>query len=130
MISHELRLGEIGGPLQANGKGVQTGPVGLRLGVVLDTHLRVFLSDGRDDGRVETTREQHTIRHITHQLALHGVLQGIVDGLHTGRIILHSIILHPVALVVTLHTWLTAPVIVTWQEGLIVVALTFERLQL
>ena len=46
MISHELCLGEIGSAFQANGKGVQTGPVGLRLGVVLNTHLGVFLSDG------------------------------------------------------------------------------------
>ena len=54
MISHQLRLSEIGGTLQTDGKGVQTGPVSLGLGIVLDTHLGVFLSDGRDDGGIES----------------------------------------------------------------------------
>ena len=46
MIGHQLCLGEIGSALQTHGKGVQTRPVGLRLGIVLNTHLGVFLSDG------------------------------------------------------------------------------------
>ena len=129
MISHKFRLSEVRSPLQTDGKGVKTGPVGFRLGIVLDTHLRVFLSDGRDDRRVETTREQHTIRHIAHQLTLHGILKGIVDGLNTGRIILHGIILEPIALIVTFHAWLTAPVIMAWQEGLIALTLTLEGFQ-
>ena len=46
MIGHETGLGQIGGALQTHGKGVETGPIGLGLGVVLDTHLGVFLGDG------------------------------------------------------------------------------------
>lgn len=54
MIGYEFGLGEIRGTLQTYGEGVQTGPVGPGLGVVFDTHLRVFLGDGGNDAAVET----------------------------------------------------------------------------
>ncbi len=64
MVGHEFGLCQIWRTLQSYGKGVQTGPVGFRLGIVLDTHLRVFLSNGGNDGRIQTTRKQHAVWHI------------------------------------------------------------------
>ena len=129
MVGHELRLGQVGRTLQTHGKRVQTGPVGLGLGVVLDTHLTVFLGNGRDDAGVETAREEHTIGHVGHQLTPDGILQCIVDSLDRGRIILHGIIFEPVALVVALHAWVGTPIVMTGQERLVVLALSFERFQ-
>ena len=54
MIGHQLGLRQVGGSLQTHGEGVETGPVGFRAGIVLDTHLGVFLGDGRDHRGVET----------------------------------------------------------------------------
>ena len=129
MVGHELRLGQVGRTLQTHGKRVQTGPVGLGLRVVLDTHLTVFLGNGRDDAGVESAREQHAIRDVGHQLALHGILQGVVDSLDRGRIILHGLIFEPVALVVALHAGVGTPVVMAGEERLVVLALSFERFQ-
>ena len=46
MVGHEFGLCQVGGALQSDGKRVQTRPVGFALAILLDTHLRVFLSDG------------------------------------------------------------------------------------
>ena len=130
MVGHEFGLGEIWRSLQTYGKGVQTGPVGTRLGIILDTHLGIFLGNGRDHAGVQATGEQHAIGHIRHQLSLHGGLEGIVDNLHTGGIVLHRVVLHPVSTIIPLHAWIHAPVVMAGQERLIALALTFEGLQL
>ena len=54
MISHQLCLGEIGSTLKTDGKGVQTGPIGFGLRVILDTHLRILLGNSGNHGGVET----------------------------------------------------------------------------
>ena len=129
MVGHEFGLRQVRGALQSYGKRVQAGPVGLGLRVVLNTHLRVFLGNGRDDRRVETAREQHTVGHITHQLTLDGSLQRIVDGFDTGGIVLHGVVLHPIATIVPFHSWVYTPIVVSGQEGLIALALAFEGFQ-
>ena len=49
MVGYHLGLGQIGRTFQAHSEGVQTGPVGTRLRVVLDTMLAELLGNGRDD---------------------------------------------------------------------------------
>ena len=100
MVGHHLGLGKVGRALQADGKGVQAGPVGAGLGVVLDTVFAELLGNGGDDAGVQTAAEQHAIGDITHQLALNGGLEAIADCLDTCLIIFHSIILHPVATII------------------------------
>ena len=87
VVGHESRLGQVGSPLQSHGEGVQAGPVGLGLRVVLDAMLAELLGDGGDDAAVETAGEQYTIRNIGHELALHGSFKGIVDGLNTEAVL-------------------------------------------
>ena len=126
VVGHQLGLGQVGSTLQTNGKGVQTGPIGFGLRVILDAVLREFLGDGRDDGGIESARKQHTIGHIGHELALNSSGQSVSDSLNTCRIVLHGFILHPVTTVVPLHSWVYAPVIMTWQERLVALTLSFE----
>ena len=52
-----------------------------------------------------------------------------MDSLAAGRIILDGIVLHPVAAVVPLLTWIDTPVIMSGQEGLVALTLAFEGLQ-
>ena len=108
---------------------MQTGPVGLGLAVILDAVFAELLRQCRDDTTVKTTAQQHTIGHVTHQLALHGSSKSITDSLHRSRIILHVIIVEPVTLIVALHTWLLAPVVVTGQEGFEALALSLKGLE-
>ena len=61
---------------------------------------------------------------------LHGICQRIVDILNAGRVVLHSIILHPVATIVPLHAWVNTPIVMTWQEWLVALTLAFEGFQL
>ena len=130
MIGHKFGLCQIRRTFQSYGKRVQTGPVGLGFRIVLNTHLGIFLGDGRDDAAVETTREQYTVRHVAHQLALHCIFEGIVDGLDRGGIILHSVVLHPVATIVPFLPGVDTPVVVAGKEGLVTLALAFEGLEL
>ena len=130
VVGHQLGLGQIGCTLQSYGKRVQAGPVGFGFRVVLDTHLAVFLGDGRDYTRVESARQQHTVRHVAHQLALNGTFECVVDSLYRCGVVLHGIVLHPVALVVTLLSWVGTPVVMAGQERLVVLALALEGFQL
>ena len=130
VVGHQLSFGQIGGALQSYGKRVQSGPVGFCFRVVLDTHLAEFLGDGRDNTRVESTRQQHTVRHVAHQLALNGTFECVVDSLYRCGVVLHGIVLHPVALVVTLLSWVGTPVVMAGQERLVVLALALEGFQL
>ena len=130
MVGYELRLGKVGRSLQTHGKRVQAGPVGACLRIILNTVLTELLGKCRDDTGVETAAEQHTVWHITHQLTLHGSSQTVTNGFNAGRIILHSIIVHPVTTVIPLLPWVNTPIIVSWQERLVAFALAFKGFQL
>ena len=52
-----------------------------------------------------------------------------MDGLNTGGVILHGIVLHPVATVVPLLTGIDTPIVVAGQEGLVTLALALEGFQ-
>ena len=130
MVGHEFGLGQIGGTFQAHSKRVQTGPVGARLRVVFDAVLAELLGDGGDDRRIQATRQQHAVRYVRHQLTLHSILQCIVDSFNTSRIVLHGIVVHPVATIVPFLTWIDTPVIMARQERLVAFTLSFKGLQL
>ena len=109
---------------------MQTGPIGTRLGVVLDAVLAELLCEGRDDAGIQTATEQHAVGHVTHQLALHGSSQAVTNGFYRGRVVLHGIILHPVTKIVPLLTWVNTPVVMSGEEGFVAFALTFEGFEL
>ena len=79
VVSHQLRLCQVGSALQANREGMQTRPIGSCLRIVLDAMLAELLSNGRDDRRIKPAAEQHTIGNVGHQLTLHGCSQSIAD---------------------------------------------------
>ena len=91
--------------------------------------LAELLGKGRDDTAVETTTQQYTIGHVTHQLTLHGGSKSVADSINGSSVILHGIVLHPVALIVALHAWFLAPVVVAWQEGFEALTLSLEGLE-
>ena len=130
MFGHEACLCQVGSTLQAYGKAVQARPVGACLRVVLDAMLAELLGEGGDDAAVETSGEEHAVRHVGHELSLHGGGEGIADGFDGGWVVLHGIKLHPVALVVLAHAALATPVVMAGQEGLVALALAFEGFQL
>lgn len=100
MISDKSCLCQVRSPLQSHCEGMQTGPVCLRLGVVLNTHLGITLRNGGDDRGIETATEQYAVWDIRHQLTLDGCPQCLTDILRTCPVILHGIIQHPVTVVV------------------------------
>jgi hypothetical protein len=52
-----------------------------------------------------------------------------VDSIDRSGIVFDSIIAEPVALIVAFHAWLLAPVVVTWQEWLVTLALAFQSFE-
>ena len=149
VLCHQSGFSQVGSALQSYGEGVQPWPVGLCLASVLYTYGREFLGNGRDDRRVESAAEQHSVGHVAHQLSLHRSLECVVY-LFDGSLLLwcslcqlfgsflavvdvvfllHGSILKPVACVVALHAWSLAVVIMSWEERLVVVALSFECLE-
>ena len=117
MLGHHAGLGQIGRTLQADGKGMQAGPPGAALRVVLDAVLRKALGNGGDDRRVEAAAEQHAVGHVGHQLTAHGILQSVVQVGDGGAVVLHGIVAHPVALIVALKARLQAPIVVAGGKG-------------
>ena len=150
VVGNQSCLCQIRRTLQTYGKGVKSRPVCLGLAPILHTGRREFFGYSRDDGRIETTTQQYAVRHITHQLALHRSLQCIVNLLHgclflRFRILqlgfsllsiiyliflLHGSVFKPITGIIALHARVLAIVIMTWEEWLVMVALTFQSFQL
>ena len=150
VLSNQSCFCQVRRTLQTNGEGMKSRPVSLGFATVLHTGRRILLGYGRDDGRIETTAQQYTVRNITHQLALYRSLQGIVNLLYRSlflrfRILqlgfsllsiinliflLHGSVFKPITGIVTLHARVLAVIIMTWEEWLVMVALTFQCLQL
>ena len=130
IIGHELSLSKVWRSFQAHRKRVEARPPCTFLVVVFYATLRKFLCNGTDDRRVETSRQQHAVRHIAHELTLHGSFKGIVDVGHTCRVVFHSVIREPVALIISLHSRLAAPIIVAGKERLIAVTLSLKSFKL
>ena len=82
MVCHFLGFGQVGGSLEAYGEAVELWPPSCRCIVCLHTHGGIFLCDGRDDRRVESAAQEHSVGHVAHELALNGSLQSVVDILH------------------------------------------------
>ena len=129
-LGHLAGSHQVGCPLQADCEGVELWPPSIDLVTALDTFCGVFLGDGRGDGGVESTGEQHAIGHVTHQLPLNGCLQRIVHILCAGGVVFHVVILHPVAGVPAGHLFLLAVIVVSREEGLIFCGETLQALQL
>ena len=150
VLGNQSCLRQIRRTLQTYGKGVKSRPVCLGFAPILHTGRREFFGYGRDDGRIETTAEENTVRNIAHQLALDGCFQGIVDFLYRSFLLrfcilqlgfsllliinliflLHGSVFKPITGIIALHARVLAIVIMTWKEWLVMVALTFQRLQL
>ena len=150
MIGNQSCLCQIRRTLQTNGEGVKSWPVCLGFAPILNTGRREFFGYGRDDGRIETTTEENTVRNIAHQLALDGCFEGIVNFCYSFLLLRHCInelfcnilliiylifLLHgsvfkPITGIIALHARVLAIVIMTRKEWLVMVALTFQRLQL
>ncbi len=134
VAGHEAGFGEVGSSLEPHGKGVKPWPVGWRLAVVLDAARGIALGNGRYHRRVEAAAQQHPIGHIAHELALDSGIEGIAQPCHCLMLVErgmgHSLVAHPVARVVALEAGGPAVVVVAGQEGLVVVAMPFKRLEL
>ena len=100
VLGHESRLLQVGSALQAHREAVQARPVGTCLRVVLYSVLAELLGNSRDDRGVQSAREQHAVRHVAHQLPLHSRRQRIMYFRNRSRIVLHSIIIEPIALII------------------------------
>src|SRR5690242_1572755 len=59
---------------------MQARPPGLAAVVVLDPLARELRGAGGDQRRIQPTGKQHPIRHVGHQLAMHGLLKRLAQG--------------------------------------------------
>ena len=91
VLGNLLCSGQVGATFQTDGKGVDTRPPGLCLVVFLHTGGGVFARKGSDDRGVQASREQNTVRHITHKLTMHGIGQGVPHNLRIRGSILDGI---------------------------------------
>ena len=150
VLGNQSCLCQVRRTLQTNGEGVQAWPVCLGFAPILHAGRRIFLGNGRDDGRIETTTQQYAVRNIAHQLALYRSLQGIVNLLHRSLFLrfcilqlgfsllliinliflLHGSVFKPITGIIALHARVLAVIIMAREEWLVVVALTFQSLQL
>ena len=128
-ISHLLRLYQVRSTLQAHGKAVQSRPPGLASSVILDTVLRETGRNGTGNRRIQAAAQQHTVRHVRHKLAFHSPDKGLPEFRDIGLIVLHGVIVEPVAAIPAHHTAVPAPPVMARQERLIFLAEAFEGLQ-
>ncbi|MNC03055.1 hypothetical protein D3C75_504480 [compost metagenome] len=130
VIGHLAGGGEIRRAFQAHGEGVQLGPPGLALAIVLYPAGGVELGDGGDDGGVQTAGEQHAVGHVTHQLAFDRRFQrGFQLGL-VADVVLDRTVLHPVPFVPLLEFAILAPEVMSGREGLDALAHRHQGLHL
>ena len=123
-------LGKVGRPFQSDGEGVELRPPCLLPSAGLDAPGSILLGDCRDDGAVESARQQHPVGNVAHQLALYGGFQGVMQFVHRRRVVFHGVIVRPFAFVPAGHLAFAAPVVVPRRERFVALALPFERLQL
>ena len=130
VFCHEPCLLQIRCSLESNSERMQAWPVCSRLAVVFNAILAEMLCYGRNDAAVETSTEENAVRHIAHQLPLDGLDESTAYILRGCRVVLHRVIIHPIALIVSSHTRaLSAPEIMTRQEGFIAFALSLKSFQ-
>ena len=134
IVGDKFCLGQVRSTFQADSKAVETGPIGTSLATIFNTCGRETLGNGGDDRRVQSAREQHTVRHVAHQLTLHGRHQSLTDllnGLTIGQSAFRTCLsFHPITVIIALHTRVLTPIVVAGQEGLVMIALAFQCFQL
>ena len=129
VLGHHAGLRQIGRALYADGKRVQTRPPGIGFVASLDSLCGIHIGNGRNYRTVQSAREQNSVGHVAHQLALDGGLQRVAKCGRIGTAVFNCLILKPVARPPALHTALAAAVVMAWQEGLVAVAEAFESLE-
>ena len=107
---------QVGRPFQPDGERVELRPPGPVAVVRFDAPVGVFLGDGRDDRRVEAARQQYAVGYVRHELPLDGRFQRLAQRLYVGAVVLHGVVLEPVALVPAHHFPLAARPVVPGQE--------------
>lgn len=75
-VGHLAGRREVGGAFESDGEGVEPGPPRPVAVVRFDAPVGEFPRHGRDDRRVETSRQQHAVGHVGHQLPLDGRFEG------------------------------------------------------
>ena len=118
VIGHLAGGSEIRRPFQADGEGVQLGPPGFALAIVFHPAGGIELGDGGDDGRIQTTGEQHAVGHVAHQLALDRRFQGRFELGLVADVVLDRRVLHPVPFIPLFKLAILAPQVVSRREGL------------
>ena len=68
MVGHFLRRGDIRASLEANAEAVHLGPPCFGIVFIVHALLREVLGNCCNDGRVESTADEETVRHIAHQM--------------------------------------------------------------
>ena len=129
-VCHLLGLCQVRSAFQTYRKAVKPRPPGCCPAVVLDTLLGETCRNGADYGRIQTAAEENSIRHVRHELSPYRGNEGLPELFHIGGIVLYIVILKPVTLVPGSHFSIPAPVIMTWQERLVLIAESLQGLEL
>ncbi|MCW0416460.1 hypothetical protein NB689_002214 [Xanthomonas sacchari] len=116
-LGGDRRGGQIRRALQADRERVQARPPGLGLVVLLDALACEARRHRRDQRRIQSTGEQHAVRHVGHQLAMHGALEGLAQFLLANLHALHRRVVAP-RLAVVLHQCAAGAVVVVARREL------------
>ena len=128
-VGHFASLNQVGRPFQPDSKGVKLRPPSLFLSVRLDTPGCKLLCNGRNHRTIQATGKQDTVRNIAHQLAAHGIFEGVVQGGDRNGIGLSTFVSHPIPFVPAYHFTLAARIVMPRQKGFVTFAETLESLQ-
>ena len=99
-LGRDLRRRQVGRALQADRETVQARPPGLGPVAILDAMARIARGHGGDQRRIQPAGQQHAVRHVGHQLAVHRGLEGFAQFLQRHLNAFHHVVVPPRALVV------------------------------
>ena len=126
MICHQTCLCQIRRTLEPDCKTMQTRPPCTAAVIILDSVLGISLCNCRYYAGIQAAGEEYTVGHIAHKLPFNCTAECLANIFAASRIILDSVKLHPVALVISSHFPLAAPIVMTRQERLETLALPFQ----
>ena len=129
-VRHLLGLCQVRCSFQTHREAVKPWPPGCCPAVVLDTLLGETSRNGADYGRIQTAAEENSIRHVRHELSPYRGNEGLPELFHISRVVLDIVVLKPVTLVPGSHFPIPAPIIMTGQERLVLIAETLQGLEL
>ena len=99
MVGYFSGSSKVGRVYQADGKAVKPRPPSLLAVVGFNSFFGITGCNGRNDRRIQSAGKQNAVRHIGHQLAMHGSFEGLAQCFNTAFVVLNGLNRFPIALI-------------------------------